>query len=187
VGIPTPATQGHRATPRRRLVAFAAVLATVPALVACGANFNAQTNIPYTPAEGVTNREGAVYALNTLVVTDGKGNGTVVSRLVNQEGDADSVQSISATTSSGDEITALPLADPIEIGAAGTGGQAVQLGTDGLLRLTGDNLAAGSFITITFNFGSAAPLEMSVPVVPHGTVYEEIPVGPVPTGVDTTG
>lgn len=181
MGIPTPASQRHRPTPARRLRALAVLLVAAPALAACGANFDAATNQPYQPAEGVSYRDGSIYALNTLVVTDGEGNGTVVSRLVNQEDDEDSVQSITATTTAGDAITAAPLDTPIPIGAAGTADQAVQVGTDGLLRVSGDNLTAGAIVDLTFTFGNAAPLQVSVPVVSVGTIYTDIPVGPVDT------
>ena len=83
--------------------AFAA--SAVVALAGCAANFNAPTNDPYQPAAGISDRTGDVYALNTLVVTDEAGNGTVVASLINQATTDDTLQSFSATDSTGADIT----------------------------------------------------------------------------------
>jgi hypothetical protein len=164
-----------------------------PVLAGCGANFDAQTNQPYQPAEGVSARDGEVYALNTLVVTDGEGNGTIVSRLVNQQDVGDQLDSVAAVDSTGAAITAAPLAAPIVLGPAvspeqpvPSPDQSVQVGTAGALRLSGDNVIAGNFVTLTLTFEVAAPVVVDVPVVDVGTDYVDIPVGPVPTPTDTT-
>jgi hypothetical protein len=170
-------------TPR---LAATLALATLPVLVGCGASFNARTNIPYQPAQGITDRSGDVYLVDTLVVTDEEGNGTVVARLVNEQADPDELESITAVDSTGKQITAEPLSEPVALGVPPEPNQSVQVGYDGLLRLTGDNLVAGEFVTITFTFGSAAPVTVEVPVLPVGSLYGDIPVGPAATTTDGT-
>jgi hypothetical protein len=153
------------------------------ALSGCAANFNAPTNDPYQPAAGISDRSGEIYAINVLVVTDGSGDGTVVASLINHAADDDSLDSYAATDSAGQEIATAPLSDPIALPAPPSPDQSVQVGPTGDLRLSGDNVEAGTFVTITFTFGSAAPLAVEAPVVSGGsdTIYADIPVGPVTT------
>jgi hypothetical protein len=185
VGIAQAVASGAKRTSSTRLAATAVALLALaaPALAGCAANFDAPTNQPYQPAAGISNRDGDVYALDTLVVTDGEGNGTVISQLVNKQDGADTLDSYAATDSAGDQITAEPLAQPITLGTWPSPDQAVQVGTSGSLRLTGDNLVAGHFVTLTFTFDAAAPVTVDVPVVVGGsdTIYSDIPVGPAPS------
>ncbi len=64
-----------------------------PLLAGCGTGFQAQTNQIYQPGPGITVRDGGVYAINTLIVTDGNGNGTLVAALVNQAARPDTLVS----------------------------------------------------------------------------------------------
>jgi hypothetical protein len=195
VGISAPISRLRSSTLAVRRTAAALVIVGAPVITGCGANFNAQTNEPYQPAEGVSSRDGDVYALNTLVVSDDQGNGTIVSALVNQQDAADELESVTAVDSADKPITAEPLAQPIMLAAATSDdqsvpspGQSVQVGTDGALRLTGDNIVAGAFVTLTFTFKVGSPVTVEVPVVDQGTVYSDIPVGPIsPTDTSATG
>jgi hypothetical protein len=195
VGISAPVPRLRPRTEAARRTAAAFLIVGLPVLAGCGANFNAQTNQPYQPAEGVSTRTGEVDALNTLVVTDGEGNGTIVSRLVNQQDVADGLALVTAVDSTGEAITAAPPLEPITLEAAvsedqsvPSPDQSVQVGTDGALRLTGDNIVAGTFITLTLTFAVAAPITVEVPVVDAGPTYADIPVGPVtPTETTATG
>jgi hypothetical protein len=178
---------GGRRSGRHRALRAAFAASAIVALTGCAANFNAPTNDPYQPAAGISDRTGDVYSLNTLVVTDEAGNGTVVASLVNQATTDDTLQSFSATDSTGADITAEPLAQPIALPAYPSPDQAVAIGTAGDLRLSGDNIVAGTFVDITFTFGNAAPLTVNVPVIPGGpeTIYADIPVGPVSSAAAT--
>jgi hypothetical protein len=187
VGIAADLRNGRRRASQIRLLKAATALASAAALAGlsgCAANFNAPTNEPYQPAAGISDRSGEVYAINTLVVTDGSGNGTVVSSLINQDSADDSLQSYSATDSEGKKITTAPLAQPIALPSYPSPDQAVQLGTAGDLRLSGDNVEGGTFINLTFDFDNAAPVTVEVPIVVGGpnTIYADVPVGPAPSG-----
>jgi hypothetical protein len=184
LGIAGDRSVGRPRTGRIRFLTAAFAASAVLALSGCAANFNAPTNEPYQPAAGISDRSGAVYAINTLVVADDSGNGTVVSSLINQQQDDDTLQSYSATDSTGADITTTPLAQPIPLPASPSPDQAVQLGSSGDLRLSGNNVESGTFVTITFTFATAAPVTVNVPVVVGGpdTIYSGIPVGPSPSG-----
>ena len=183
MGIAADARGDRRRTSRTRALATTTAVSAAVALTGCAANFNAPTNEPYQPAAGISVRSGEVYAINTLVVTDGAGNGTVVASLINQQVDDDTLQSYSATDSSGADITTAPLSQPIDLPAYPSPHQAVQLGASGDLRLSGDNVEGGTFVDLTFTFGNAAPVKVEAPVVVGGadTVYADVPVGPTAT------
>jgi hypothetical protein len=165
----------------RRLARLATPVAVLALLTGCGANFDAQTNRPYQPAEGTNDRSNGVYVLNTLAVTDGEGNATIVSRLVNQQDVEDQLLSFAVTTLDEEPVEAAPLEAPVELAVAPWPEQSVQVGTEGLLRISGDNFEAGDFLVIGFTFAQSEPVEMQIPVVEPGTEYGDIPVGEVVT------
>ncbi|MBA2773068.1 MAG: hypothetical protein H0U36_03370 [Nocardioidaceae bacterium] len=172
----TPARGRSGSASRRRWLVPALVsVVLLGALTGCGAGFDAQTNQPYQPAPGVTVRTSDVYTVNTLVVTDGEGDGTVVTSLVNQASEPDKLVGLTAQDGEGGGVEVSPLPDGgIELAP----GQAVQTATDGALRVHGDTLQAGSLITLAFEFESAARVEVEVPVLAASTEYADVPIGP---------
>lgn len=158
---------------RRGLVAVTAVLA-LPILSACAAGSSAQTNLPYQPAEGVNNRQGDIYALNTLIVTNDDGSGTLVASLVNNADIADTLKSVEVTDSDAQPMKVAMAAGGIQLPAGG----AVQLADDGSVRVSSDKLLAGGLVSLTFSFDNAADVALDVPVVDVGTVYTDVPLGP---------
>jgi hypothetical protein len=176
VSRPQSARWSWRTTRNSAVVASACF-----ALSGCAASFSAQTLQPYQPAEGISNRSGQVYALDTLVVADGKGNGTVVSALINQRYHQDALKSVTASDDKGSPLKVQPLASG---GIALPYGQSVQIGNSGAVRISGKRVDAGLFVTLTFTFAQAAPVTIKVPVLSRGSIYSKIPVGP--TGSSTT-
>jgi hypothetical protein len=173
VGIATPLGSRPRTARLRPWQVLAFVAALCLTVTGCsGVGFNEQTNKFYQGAAGITNRDGEVYALNALVVTDGKGNGTMVGTLLNVMSTADSLQGVTATDSNGKALTT-KLASPVPLASE----QAVKLETNASVRLTGKGMVAGYYIHVTFTFATAAPLSMSIPVLPQGTEYSSVPVG----------
>jgi copper(I)-binding protein len=167
---PLPETKGAK----RLLFTGLGLAAAGLALVGCGANFNAQTQQQYQPAVGVSSRAGDVYAIDTLVVTDGKGNGTLVCALINQLPHDDTLRSVTAAGLNGSKFRITVPTNGVPLPA----GQSVQLGDSGAVRVSGASLEAGSIITVTFTFGEAAPLTIQAPVVTDTSTYSKIPVGP---------
>ncbi len=169
---------------------WATVVTAALLLSGCAAGFSAQTLQPYQPGEGISSRSGQVYAINTLVVTDGKGNGTVVAALINQKSKQDALMSVAATDTRGStlKVQALPRG-----GISLPYGQSVQLADSGAVRISGTGLEAGMFITLTFAFSQAAPVKIMVPVVNRGSIYAKVPIGstgrgspPIPSATQPT-
>jgi copper(I)-binding protein len=151
--------------PVRRRVAAAALVLLVPMLAACG--FNAQTDLVYQPAAGANNRDGVVDVLNAVVVSDTEGEGTFAGTLVNKGTDPDTLVSVSDATGTVD-VDVPP-------------GQAVNLATEGQVRLEAANLRAGGFVPLTLQFASGQTTEIDVPVLAHRGDYADVPVGPTAT------
>ncbi len=170
-----PGRHSSRYTVRRPVVIAVSLAAVGWAVSGCGAGFNAQTNQQYQGAEGINNRDGSVYVLNALVVTDGQGNGTLVGTLIDQSSTADALVSVTATDSHGTAVKTTKLSNPIALDSQ----QAVKLQTDAAVRLSGKALVAGDILTATFTFQNASPVEIGIPVVVggRGTIYTGIPVG----------
>jgi hypothetical protein len=173
VGTSTPQASRLRARMLRQLRILLLMATTCLALTGCVSGFQDQTNALYQPAAGITNRGHDVYVLDALVVTDGKGHGTLVGTLIDMAKTADSLQGVAAVDNSG-QVIQTKLASPVPLPPQ----QAVKLETNATVRLTGTGLMAGYYIKITFTFANAAPLVMSIPVVPDGPDYTSIPVGP---------
>jgi hypothetical protein len=186
VGIVPDLRGGLRRLGRSRLTATAFALCAAFAVSGCAANFDAPTNEPYQPAAGISDRSGEVYAIDTLVVTDGSGNGTVVASLINQQQQNDALEGYSASAGNGDKITTAPLDQPIALPAYPSPDQNVQLATSGSLRLSG-NVEAGTFVNLTFTFANAAPVSVQAPVLNGGpgSAYADVPVGPVSSASPT--
>jgi hypothetical protein len=173
VGITAPLGSRPETIPLRRFRFFAIVLLACFALTGCSGGFDAQTQQLYQAATGISNRDSDVYVLNALVVTDGKGNGTVAGTLLDQAKQADTLQNVTAVDSSGKTIST-KLASPLQLPPD----QSVKLETNGAVRLTGSSVQAGYFVTVTFTFANAAPLTMAIPVVADSADYSSVPVGP---------
>ena len=148
----TPAR--HRGGTLRALATAALLMLALPILSGCGAGTDAQTQQPYQPAEGVTVRSSEVYVVNALVVADDEGNGTVVSALINQADEPDSLVPSTAETGEGDEVQVAPMpTEGIELAPH----TAEQTAHSGALRVTGETVTPGGLVTLTFEFEQAAP------------------------------
>ncbi|MGI8576575.1 MAG: hypothetical protein ACR2KG_01375 [Nocardioidaceae bacterium] len=161
----------HRARGRRAAVLVAAV---APLLAGCAAGFSAQTNQPYQPAEGITVRQGAVFVIDTLVVANDKGNGTVVAALVNQANRADSLVIVTASEQGRPLRVTNTAGKPIRLPSQ-TG---VQLANSGDIRVDG-HFRPGDIVTLDFEFANAAPVRIDAPVLSDSSEYADVPVGPV--------
>ena len=174
MGITAAVAQSIGSVLRRRTSRAFLLAAVCWLLASCAAGFNAQTQQQYQAGEGISDRSTDIYVLNALVVADDQGNGTLVGTLINQRGEADELQKVSVIGADGKPIKTTKLASPVPLGYQ----ESLQLQSDGLVRLTGDGVQAGDFITVTFTFGNAAPIEIEVPIVPTGRMYTSVPVGP---------
>ena len=160
----------------RRGVGACLLTLVLPLVAGCGAGFGAQSQQVYQPADGVTVRSSMVYVVNTLVVTDGNGNGTVVVALVNQSDEPDQLVSLTAEDTGGDPVEVSPIPPDFALAA----GESVQTADESTLRLSSPKVKPGGLVTLTFEFKQAAPVTIEVPVVPQSTDYADVEVGPPP-------
>jgi hypothetical protein len=158
-------------SPYRHRVAIAALL---PLLAACG--FSAQTDQVYQAPVGVNDRSGDVDILNALVVSGQDGSGTFAGTLVNTVDKNDTLDSVS-----GSGITAARRT--VEVPADG----AVPLADKGEITLTGSTIKAGSFVELTFGFGSGQTTTMKVPVVDATGDYTDVPLPSSSASTSTSG
>ncbi|MGH3493185.1 MAG: hypothetical protein ACRDQ1_08095 [Sciscionella sp.] len=156
----------------RRFVPVAAVLA-LPVLGGCASGFDAQTSIPYQPAQGISVRHGQVYVIDTLVVTNGHGSGTVTGALVNQVNSADALVGLTATDASGHSMKVTIAHGKVPV----AGMASVQLADSGAVQVSDPDLQAGTAVTLTFTFEHASPVTAQVQVLPHSGDYASVPVG----------
>jgi copper(I)-binding protein len=148
------------------------------ALVAgCSANFDAQTNQIYQPAAGSNNRDGDVYVLDALVVTDGTGLGTISAGLVNEGDRADALVGVSPDSPAGNRVRGMILTNGVDLPSL----KLVQLSDAGDVILSADKpLNVGGSIEVTFTFRNAAPVTLDLPIVLNSGDFARVPV-PTPS------
>lgn len=169
----TRRTAAPQSSSRRRWLAAAVM---TPLLAGCATSFGAQTNQIYQPGPGISDRGSDVYVMNAAIVTDGKGNGTLVGALINQNPRTDTLRSITVLDSNGKAISASILPGTISLPDQ----RSVQLADSGDVRVSG-NVHAGVNDTLTLTFANAAPVTMTIPVLPRTSEFHSVPVGPTST------
>lgn len=158
---------------RRSIALTAGMLAlAVATLASCG--FDAATNRPYTPAEGVNSTEGDVKVLAAVVVAAQPDSGTFIASLTNSsttdEATFEGIAGAAGNTVEVDEFA------PVEIPPRGL----VNLATDGGPTLSG-TFEAGDVLPLTLSLGNGETITIRVPVVPACEEYagldESAPAG----------
>jgi hypothetical protein len=171
---------------RRRWWGAVAAVGVVAALSGCSdTSFDAQTNDVYDPGAGSNARGGGVDVLNALVVDNGDGTGTLSATLILNPGEFDNDVELSTVTMDQLEVTTLD-DEPIEATLADGSvplepNEPVQLGTEPLAWVSGENFVAGDMVTLSVAFDAQAqPVEMDIPVVSReGTeMYDGIAEAP---------
>ena len=148
-----------------KALAVAAALLAVPALSACGPNFDAQTDQVYTPADGENSRDGDVHVLNALIVSDTAGSGRFIASLVNSDpSEADELEGVEGVGDSA-EVTFSVEGGDTEIPPGGR----LQLADDdaAMVAASGseDVLAPGKFVRVSVSFANGDSAELNVPVL----------------------
>ena len=161
---------------RRGLAACIAALATA-LTPGCSTNFDAQTNQIYQPGVGSNNRDGDVYVLDALVVTDGTGLGTISAGLVDELAKADALIGVSATSPAGNQVRGMILTHRVRL----PGLKLVQLSDAGNVILSAVKpLNVGGTINVTFTFQNAGPVTLDLPIVLNTGDFARVPV-PTPS------
>lgn len=171
-----PAAARGRGAPRGVRRRWVAAVLLSPLLAGCATSFGAATNELYQPGPGITVRDSGVYVLNALIVTDGRGNGTLVGGLLNQAARADTLESVKVTAPGGKPLSVSILPGTIALPVQ----RLVQLANTGAVRVAGD-VRAGLNYTLTVTFHGAAPVTLTIPALGRWSQFDGVPVGPAPS------
>lgn len=176
---------------RRRAIAIAALLAAaIPALAACGAGFDANTNVPYAPNEaGVLYSEdgaGKAYGKNGVMIPQafilGPDSGgqlaagssaSLYLTLLNSTGTADQ---LTAIVPEEQKASAVKVPSPIDL-QPGTLAKTPGVTVDGLKTA----LRGGETVKLTLQFKNAGDIALTVPVVTRSREYATLSPAPTPT------
>ncbi|MGI5161458.1 copper chaperone PCu(A)C [Microbispora sp. CA-102843] len=179
---------------RRRAIAVAALLAAaIPALAACGAGFDANTNVPYAPNEaGVLydgDGAGKAYGKNGVMIPQAfilgpdsgqelaaGGSAPLYLTLLNSTGTADQLTSIVPEEQ---KATSVKVQSPIDL-QPGTLANTSGVTVEGLKTA----LRGGESIKLTLQFKNAGDVALTVPVVARSREFATLP--PAPTAPAST-
>ena len=157
-----------RPTARRSALAAGVLLVAAP-LSACG--FNNATDQIYVSSAGVDSRQGPVDVLSAVVVSAEDGSGTFISTFSNNDADlAEQVTGITAGTT--DASLKVFGFETITLTPGGFVNLADVAGENDGVVVTGDNVKAGYYVDLVFDFGTADQVKLSVPVVADDNIYE---------------
>jgi hypothetical protein len=146
-------------------------------LSACG--FSVQTNLPYTPSEGVNLSIGSVQIRNLMVLSKGQNEGFVSATMSSTEDE--SLVAVSGTIIKSDGSNGGALTATIPAPVSLTPGIPVVL-TDSpaFVTVKGDGLTPGLTVNLTMEFRSAGRATLLVPVVDASHPYY-VTVSPEPS------
>jgi hypothetical protein len=159
---------------RTKVLAAAAALLAVPALSACGTNFDAQTDQVYTPGDGENSYAGSVDVLNAMIISDTAGSGRFIAGLVNNDNEeGDTLEMVEGVGDSA-EVTFTIEGGDTEIPPGGS----LQLADDeaAMVAATGsaEALEAGRFVRVSVSFTNGDSAELNVPVMAPAETYEDV-------------
>ncbi|GAA0394436.1 hypothetical protein Acor_66060 [Acrocarpospora corrugata] len=171
-------------TSRRRVIVVAALLAAAPALAACGAGDQANTNLPYSPTEAQVLISDNAYGERGMRISQafvlGPDSGGQIPAggaaplyliLTNQNAAPDSLVSVTPLP---DQATSVKVAAPVAVPPhtlVNTGQPAPQLTVEGLKTA----LRGGESLKLTLKFQTAGDITLDVPVITRSREYATLP------------
>ena len=159
----------HPRVPRPRAtlrLAAVAVLVATPALASCG--FDQATSQINQITAGTTVRDGTVDVLNTLIVSEGPGSGTLIGLLANNDSD----EAISLET-----VVSGPDATPASVKRLEVNPGGRRQLHEAEARIEGA-FVAGEVFDVVLSFDNGEEIELTVPVVTACEEYEGLDDAP---------
>ncbi|KAB8175121.1 copper chaperone PCu(A)C [Microbispora catharanthi] len=162
----------------------------MPALAACGAGFDANTNVPYAPNEAgvLYDGDGKAYGKNGVMIPQAfilgpdsgqqlaaGGSAPLYLTLLNSTGTADQLTSIVPEEQ---KATSVKVQSPIDL-QPGTLAKTPGVTVEGLKTA----LRGGESIKLTLQFKNAGDVALTVPVVARSREFATLP--PAPTALPT--
>jgi hypothetical protein len=156
--------------PHPRLALAGALLLAVPALSSCG--FDYPTERVNTVGPGVTEREGSVDVVGSMIVAGQPNSGTLIGTLANN-----SDGEIGLTALGGGEKGALEADsfEPVEVPGNGHVNLATLIEEDEAITVTGE-FEAGDFVSLTFEFDNGESVDVEIPVMKPCYQFEGLDV-----------
>ena len=167
---------------RRRIAATALATTALLTLGACGTSFNAQTSKVYQAAVGADHR-GELDVMNTQLVANEDGSATLAASIVNNTKTEQTLDSITATTLSGEELQVSDPATPLDL-KPDLGTIVGAVASPSIFSIT-KGAAAGHYVRLTLTFSNAAPVTIEAPVVTRTAEYDEVATAPAPEPTPT--
>ncbi|WP_214108519.1 copper chaperone PCu(A)C [Acrocarpospora catenulata] len=174
-------------TSRRTVIAIAAFLAAAPALAACGAGTDANTNLPYTPTEAQVLISGEQYGEKGIRISQAfllgpdpggripaGGAVPLYLAITNENAAPDTLVGITPDTQ---QATSATLSTPVQVAPhtlVTTGRPQPQVTVDGVKN----PLLGGEVFRLTLKFQTAGDIIMDVPVLARSREFATLP--PVP-------
>jgi hypothetical protein len=159
-------------------------------LVAGACGRNAQTDKPYTPAEGANidvgdpaNPNELVHVRNLLIISHAPGEGIVSASIVTDGRDA--LTSVSGTPIKVDGTEGAPFTATISNTVSIANGALVVLTDQSPITVTSPDLMAGLDAIVTLTFQNAGEVTLKVPVV-DGNEPQYVTLKPTPTPTPST-
>lgn len=151
----------------------AAALA-LAAVTGCAASYGAETQVPYTPADGVYADSGGLKLRNLVIVSDTAGRGTLVGTIFNHGNTADALTGIQVSGGGRASLGSAPISLPAGNGTVVLGAD-TSVGKALPVTVEGDQVSAGRAVRLTFTFQEAAAVPLTVFVLPREGAYSTVP------------
>jgi hypothetical protein len=183
--VPRPATITLRVSPvtsrlrhpgRQTTAVLAAAALGATVLAACSTQSQAQTNVPYQPADGINLSLGSIEARGLVLVSAAKGAaGVMVGSLIN----------------SGADPVTVSFLTPEQAQSNATGGPSMDVKGYSQTPITGVQLASvpaapGDLTTVVLQSSKAGQVFANVPVLLPDGYYSSLTATAVPTTATTT-
>lgn len=176
--VPVPRIRWSTARRRRSLLAPACSYATaVVLLTGCGGvDVNSQTQLEYTPADGVQAEAGELSVRGVVVVSSGDGSARVLAGIANNGGAADQLVGLDVAGVS----VELP-ADGVQLPPNGFASLGLEGAPEGMASGTPEAVAPGRFVPVTFVFAAAPRVSVDALVQSPVGIYATLAPTPAPT------